>query len=178
MPSNTNNDIVQLNHSDSKFKNKKNTIVLICDHLDKAANVGGIFRLADGFGVQKVYFIGGNTPLSHKTKKASRSTFKYVDYDIIENPDNTISHLRAHGYTIFSLEIANNSKNISTLIDKPTDKVAWIIGNESQGISKTLLECSDEIYHIDMDGNNTSFNVVTAASIALYSTRVDLNSNP
>ena len=45
---------MQLNHYNSKFKAKKFPIILLTDHVVRPANVGGLFRIADAFGVQKL----------------------------------------------------------------------------------------------------------------------------
>jgi len=67
-------------------------IIILCDHLTSPSNIGGVFRLADGYGVKEVVFISDDkTTLSPKVKAVSRGTQNFVkhrfstDYTIIEN---------------------------------------------------------------------------------------------
>ena len=43
-----------------------------------------------------------------------------------------------------------------------------VLGSENTGVSESLLSLSDITTHIPMYGNNSSMNVVSAASIACY----------
>ena len=49
---------MQLQHHNTSFKKQEHSIILICDSVNSPANMGGLLRLADSFGVQKVIFGG------------------------------------------------------------------------------------------------------------------------
>jgi len=52
---------------------------------------------------------------------------------------------------------------ISALYNKPS--IALILGSENTGINEILLSLANITVHIPMHGNNSSMNVISAASI-------------
>ena len=158
---------MQLTHHTSKFKSRKFQIVLVCDGISNAANVGGLFRLADAFGVEKLIFCGPDFSLGKRFKITSRSTEKVVDFCIEKNIESTVDALKQKGYAVFGLEITTESKPISQF--KITDlPIALIVGNEIDGISASVLHKTDQNFHISMYGQNSSMNVTQATGIALF----------
>ena len=75
---------MQLTHYNSKFSNTTFPITLVCDGITNSLNIGGIFRLADAFGVKKIIFCGKGISIDNKVKRTSRATEKIVDYTISE----------------------------------------------------------------------------------------------
>lgn len=159
---------MQLNHYTTTFKEQQFPIVLVCNNVANAPNIGSLFRTADAFGIEKIIFCGTNIPLGRKMTKTSRSTEKYVNHKVQEDISEVVTKLKRENYHIISLEITTNSEpvhNTSFLANKP---MALIIGDENFGVSEAILQQSDTIIHVDMFGKNSSMNVVQATSIALY----------
>lgn len=158
----------QLEHHNTGFNPKQHPIFLICDHLTGAANIGSIFRLADAFGLQKIYFLGPEFEFNRRIEKTSRSTHKNVDYEFIDNVENLPFTRSEEAINCIALEITNSSipiQNLRLLQDLPT---YLIIGNENYGVSDQLLSIASQSYHIAMFGKNSSMNLAQATSIALY----------
>lgn len=158
---------MQTDHYGSKFKKRIFPITLVCDNINKAANIGSLFRIADAFGVEKILFCGTGIPIGRRMTKTSRATEKIVPYEIHDSALSTIENLKTKGYHILSLEITSESTPIHfhNFSNQPT---AIVIGDENHGISASILEQSNSIVHITMFGRNSSMNVVQATSIALY----------
>ena len=158
---------MQLTHYNTTFEKKSHPIVLVCDHISNAPNIGSLFRTADAFGIEKIIFIGGPITSGRKMTKTSRSTEKVVSYETQEKLENTIQQLKLEDYEIISLEITDNSTPLSTskFQNRP---MVLIVGDENFGVSNEGLRLSDRVLHIDMFGQNSSMNVVQATSIALY----------
>jgi len=51
---------------------------------------------------------------------------------------------------------------------KVTDNQIFVIGNEGSGVSKEILEISNEVAYIPMTGKAESLNAGVAASILMY----------
>lgn len=158
---------MQLTHYNSKFKPKQFPVVLICNNISNAANVGSLFRTADAFGIEKLIFCGDDIPLGKKMKRTSRSTENYIAYDVEPNIKNVLRKL-GESHRLIALEITTDSSPLSTYQIQNEEPIALIIGNENFGLSKTVLNQCHDILHIEMYGQNSSMNVVQAASIALY----------
>jgi tRNA G18 (ribose-2'-O)-methylase SpoU len=160
---------MQLTHDKTFFFKNKFPIILICDNVNNAPNIGSLFRISDAFGVRKIIFTGENLieiP-SRKILKTSRATEKYVDFENIKNI-NEYLHTIKESHEIIAVEITEKSKQLSTYKFNFNKPIALIIGDENFGVSeKVLNNCSDTI-HINMYGKNSSMNVVQATNIVLY----------
>ena len=163
-----NNNDLQLNYYNSKFKRQKIPIVIVADRLVSHENIGGLFRISDAFWVSKIYFGGSQEKFKKKVFNVSRSTEKVVDYEHINDTFALVKEFKAKKRKIIGIEITKNSNPISKVKFDKDDYFVLIFGNERNGISYDLLNLCDDIYHIEMFGQNSSMNVIQAASIALY----------
>jgi len=159
---------MQLNHYNSKFNKKKFPIILVCDQVSNAPNIGSIFRTADAFGVEKIIFCGDNITIGRKVTKTSRATEKVVDYQFAPSAINIIETLKNNNHHIIALEITSASQSINNLKLETKKPIVLVIGDENFGVSPTILNLADHTIHIDMYGNNSSMNVVQATTVALY----------
>ncbi|WOD43511.1 TrmH family RNA methyltransferase [Hwangdonia lutea] len=159
---------MQLTHYNTNFKKQKFPIILVCDNVTNALNIGSLFRIADAFGVEKLILCGENIQLGRKMAKTSRATEKVVNYEITKSASTIVERLKNEKYQIISLEITNTSKPIHRFNFSNKKPIALIIGDENFGVSEAILNRSDALIHIDMFGQNSSMNVVQATNIALY----------
>jgi len=143
-------------------------VIMLCNNVTNAPNIGSLFRIADAFGIEKLIFCGSNIPLGRKMTKTSRATENVVPFEIKENALDTIKELKNNGYQLISLEITDSSKPLHSYQFNTEKPIALVIGDENFGVSEDILKLSDAIIHIDMFGQNSSMNVVQAANICLY----------
>lgn len=159
---------MQLDHYSTNFTKRTFPIVLICDNIANAPNIGSLFRIADAFGIEKLILCGEQITLGRKMAKTSRATEKVVSFEISNNASNKVSQLKKEGYHILALEITTSSVPIHKHKFNLNKPIALVIGDENFGVSEAILNQSDTTIHIDMFGQNSSMNVVQAANIALY----------
>ena len=98
---------MQLTHSNSNFNNKKFPIVLICDHVTNAPNIGGLFRISDAFGVERLILCGDNISLGRKVSKTSRATEKSVEFLLNKNISEIVNNYKQRDFQIIALEITS-----------------------------------------------------------------------
>jgi 23S rRNA (guanosine2251-2'-O)-methyltransferase len=148
---------------------KKNPIYIILDNVLDTYNIGAIFRLADAVAVEKIYLCGNTeTPPNPKIKKASINTWKWVDWEYQDSALNAVRKLKDQISRIKIISVEQNEKSISLeklSIDFP---VAIVVGNETHGVSKEVMDISDEIVELPMYGINKSLNVMVSLGIVLY----------
>lgn len=159
---------MQLTHKESKFSKQQFPIILVCDNVTNAPNIGSMFRLSDAFGVEELIFCGEQIPIGRRMAKTSRATEKYVKYRTETNVLSVVSQFKDLGYDVISLEISDNSLSLHQFKFNMKKPIVLIVGDENFGISEAVLSQSDAIIHINMYGNNSSMNVVQATGIALY----------
>jgi len=170
-------DNIKLSHAQINklfiSKNQPLTICLLADNIELPRNIGSLFRVADAFGVEKIYLNNPSDLISDKAtdlkiRKAARSTHKKIDFSHTESAIKLIGQLKQSGYSIISLEITTTSQDIRQFSKSAGDKICLVIGSEKNGISQPLLNASEQTLHIAMYGKNSSMNVVTATrAIAL-----------
>ncbi len=159
----------QLQHHTTTFTKRQFSIILVCDRIQSPANIGGIFRIADSFGIKEIHFCGEDiTVVSKRMERTARATHKMVSYFQHKNTLTPIKKFKALGYTILALEITTDSVPLPQYPFKDIDKIVLIIGEESSGVSTAVLKEATDSIHIQMYGNNSSMNVTTAAGIAAY----------
>jgi tRNA G18 (ribose-2'-O)-methylase SpoU len=128
-----------------------------------------IFRNAEALGVEQIFFTGNSiTPPNRKITKISRSTVNMVKHFYAGETKNVITGLKEQNYKILALEITDNSRNIADYRFSPKNNYAIIIGSEKCGVDEESLQMADDCLQIEMFGSNTSINVVSALTIALY----------
>ncbi len=159
----------QLHHHNIKFTKQQFPITIICDRVNSPANIGSIFRIADSFGVEQIYFCGEDiTVISKRMQRTARSTHEFVHYKQSEFGIDIVKEFKDKGYSILALEITEDSIPISKYKIAKEEKLVLVIGEENLGVSQDILEEVTQSVHINMYGNNSSMNVATATGIALY----------
>ena len=137
----------------------KNFIV-ICNSLRSLFNVGSVFRTADGAGIDKVYLCGitgkpDTEKAERKISKVALGAQKYIEWEYTKQSWRLVDKLKKEGYQIVSLE--QTLESVDYINFKPKFPLALIIGNESNGVKKSLLDRSDKIIDIP---NNTIYSHV------------------
>lgn len=153
---------MQSDHSEFRSEKHELDIIVLCDDLSSPANIGGVLRLADAYGVSKVVFLGGEENITPRAKSVARGTQNYVNYEF----KSKLEDIDLEGREWICIELANNSNPLSDL-KLSSSKIGMIIGNENTGVSAIWLE-KFPVFHIKMFGNNSSMNVTNALSAGLY----------
>lgn len=147
----------------------KQEIYIILDNVLDTYNVGSIFRLADAVGAKKVYLCGTtSTPPNHRIKKASINTTEWVDWEYVETAQKAVLKLKAQMPNIKIIAIEQSEKSVSYEKFDYKLPVCLIVGNETYGVSKEVLELCDFIVEIPMFGVNISLNVMVSLAVVLY----------
>lgn len=150
-------------------KIKRNPIYIIVDNVLDTYNIGAIFRLADSVAAEKVYLCGKTeTPPYHRIQKASVGTWQWVPWQYVKTAKEAVLKLKMQNEKCKIVAIEQHKKSVPyTKIDY-TFPLAFILGHESEGVSKEALGMADYIAEIPMFGVNKSLNVMVSLAIVLY----------
>lgn len=154
------------NKSLSDINNNSN--ILILDRLQDAGNVGTIIRTADSFDVRNIVCLEGTVDVfSPKVLRSTMASIFRVNIIQIENTnlDECINKIKDKGYNIIGTSLQTHTY-VSKDIFK--DKCAFVVGNEANGISDTIIKSCDRLIKIPMSDSAESLNVACATSIILY----------
>lgn len=157
----------QLEHYEVHNFTSDKEIILFVEPISSPENIGGIFRIAEAMGVQKIYWKESSVKIdfySKKITKISRSTNTKVPFQQVENY-TVLAELQSKDFKIAALELTTYAENIHT-ITFPS-KLVLILGSEAHGVSPEALQNCHTAYFIPMYGKNSSMNLVVSLGIAL-----------
>ncbi len=150
-------------------KIKKNPIYIVLDNVLDTYNVGAIFRLADAVAAEKVFLCGETeTPPHTRIKKASINTTEWISWEHASTAKTAIDDLRFMIYDLRVIAIEQSEKSVPYDQVQYQFPIALVVGNETSGVSKEVLEIADQIVEIPMWGVNKSLNVMVSLGIVLY----------
>jgi 23S rRNA (guanosine2251-2'-O)-methyltransferase len=148
---------------------KRNPIYLVCDNVLDTYNIGSIFRLADAIAAEKVYLCGGTEyPPNSRIHKAAVGTEEWVAWEMNPSTVEAIRKLKGMGVQIICVEQSDGSIPFISLATKTMFPCAIVVGHETNGVSKEVLDLADMVVELPMFGINKSLNVWGAAAIVSY----------
>jgi len=148
---------------------KKNPIYLILDNVLDTYNVGSIFRLADAVAAKKVFLCGQTlTPPNSRIKKASINTWQWVNWEYSPSAIEAIKRITHNSSRITIVAVEQDSRSKPFSQTKYKLPLAIVVGNETSGVSKEVLDLADMIVELPMWGVNRSLNVMVSLGIVLY----------
>ena len=97
--------------------------------------------------------------------KTSVGAIENIPVSMVTNLNTTIQNLKNHGFWVVGTDMENSVDYRE--IDY-SGKIALIIGNEGEGMSRLVRESCDFIARIPMRGKVNSLNASVAAGIMIY----------
>ena len=125
----------QLSHKDIQNNQQQFPITIVCDAIRTPDNIGMCFRIAESFGVSKIYLHKSSPSTENKTvKRTARNTINQIEHTIYSNFNDTIHKLKEEGNTIIGIEITDKSIDIQDFNFKNLKKIVLLLGSERNGI--------------------------------------------
>ncbi len=155
-----------MNQFGEKLAAIKNPFVLILDQVNDVRNFGAIIRTAEISGVDGIIIQNSSSaPINSDTIKTSAGAIFNIPICKVNHIKDAIYHLQSLDISIVSAS-EKSDKNIYDVDLK--GPVAIIMGSEQKGISKSVLNLSDESVKLPVYGKIESLNVSVACGIFLY----------
>ena len=148
---------------------KKNPVTIILDNVLDTYNVGSIFRLADAVAAEKVILCGATlTPPNSRIKKASINTWQWVDWQYATTAKDAVEKCKMSNDKCQIIAVEQDARSKPFYQVHYEFPLAIVVGNETTGISKEVLDAADLIVELPMWGVNKSLNVMVSCGIVLY----------
>lgn len=136
-------------------------MIVILHNIRSLYNVGSIFRTSDAAGVEKIYLCGITPAPIDKFGRKQKQLAKValgaennIPWEKAKSTAQIIKNLKKEGYKILAIEQGKKSvsyqKFATTCSSK--QKLALLIGNEVNGLPKSVLDKADKILEIPMRG--------------------------
>lgn len=146
--------------------------VAVLEDLVDHANVGSAFRNAAALGVDAVFVTPRCAdPLYRRAIKTSMGNVFNVPWTRTSKMPDTLSALRAHGYTTVALTLSEDSITLDELVERDLPAIALIFGTEGAGVDPRTARQADLRVKIPMEGGVDSLNVAAATAVTFYATR-------
>jgi 23S rRNA (guanosine2251-2'-O)-methyltransferase len=141
-------------------------LILLLDNITDVRNLGAIARTAECMGVDALVVpLRGGAQINEDAVKTSAGALNRIPVCKVNSLKQTVAYLKQSGLRVFSAS-EKASKNIAAAdLSMP---LTIIMGSEDEGISESLLQLSDEMIKIPMQGNIASLNVSVATGMILY----------
>lgn len=168
-----NNELGRLSTEEFKEAEKINVTVVL-DNIRSQHNIGAAFRTSDSFLIEKIILCGccATPPTAEIHKSALGAEFS-VDWEYTKETVDAVSALKEAGYTIISIEQAEDSIKLQNLEEYLTanrldKKFALVFGNEVKGVQQEVVDMSDAVIEIPQYGTKHSLNISVSLGIVLW----------
>lgn len=149
---------------------------IVLENVRSAHNVGAVFRTTEGAGVDLILLVGYTPqPVDRfgrevaEIAKTALGAHKSVAHKTFPNTEEAIEWLKSNEYQLVVIEQTEKSKTFYSLEPSP-GPVAYIFGNEIDGVSQEFCKAADVVVDIPMCGQKESLNVSVSVGIVLYYT--------
>jgi tRNA (guanosine-2'-O-)-methyltransferase len=145
-------------------------LVALLQSVEYPANVGSIFRLADGVGVSELVLTGITpTPPNATIDKVGRFKSLRLPWRYEADPVVAVEKLKANGYQVVAVELTDDAAPYHQF--DYAQKVALVVGHEDHGVTRATLAVCDAAVFVPMYGKGLSLNVHVALAVVLYHIR-------
>jgi tRNA (guanosine-2'-O-)-methyltransferase len=144
------------------------SVTVVMDAPHDPHNGAAILRSSEAFGIQTVHVVERIEPFLI-SRKVSKGTEQWLDLIRHPTPESAITHLTRDGYRLVIAHPAGElePENLATL-----DRIALVMGNESDGVCAELTAAAHYTVRVPMRGFVESLNVsVTSALLIEAATR-------
>lgn len=151
-----------LRHKPPSVLAQPRELIVACPPLRSNINLSRIVRMAGCCGVERVIACGTAKVL----QKIARDGAESVQLEVHRTLPPVLKELRREGYQIVGLEQTTHSENLHQF--PFVRKTVLVVGHEREGMTDEELRELDRVAEIPVWGLPYSYNVATAATIAMY----------
>ena len=141
-------------------------LVVILDHITDAGNFGAIARSAETVGACGLVIPNKRSArVEASTYKSSAGAIAHLPVAQVSNLVQTMMRLKEEGFWI-----AGATEHASNVIWDVNlkGKIALVMGNEQEGLSRLVMEHCDLLAKLPVEGEVASLNVAQAATACMY----------
>ena len=141
-------------------------LVVVLDHLTDAGNLGAVARSAEAVGAAGIIIPNKRSArVTAATYKSSAGAIAHVPVAQVANIASTLDRLKEEGFWV-----AAATEHAADVIWDANlkGKIALVMGNEAEGVSRLVLEHCDFGVKLPQVGEIASLNVAQASTACMY----------
>ncbi|WP_426460998.1 23S rRNA (guanosine(2251)-2'-O)-methyltransferase RlmB [Mycoplasma hafezii] len=161
--------IKPLEYSDLNLLIKRQPkIVLMLDHIQDPHNLGAIIRTANAAGIKDIILPKDNSAEVNNSTvlKISSAGFVGMNFYRVNSLSATITKMQKANYWAYATTL-NETATPHTKTNY-NDPCVIVMGNEGDGVSKSVMSVVDQAVYIEQFGTVQSLNVSVATGIILF----------
>ncbi|MFN8944451.1 MAG: TrmH family RNA methyltransferase [Pseudobdellovibrionaceae bacterium] len=158
---------------DQITKKRNFSTAVVLEGIYDRGNISAVMRTAEAMGFVNFHVI----ETQEKFKEANRVTQgadKWVEVKKWKKTADCISELKKNNVKIYTTSL--DAQMTISDIDW-SQSSALVLGNEKDGVSREMMDLSDGLFKIPMNGFVQSFNISVAAAVSLYHIKLALGEN-
>lgn len=143
-----------------------NALVVVLDHVTDAGNLGAIARSVEIVGASGLVIPNKRSAhVTAATYKSSAGAINHVQCAQVSNIAQALERLKAEGFWVAGA----SEQACHTVWEAPLHgKIALVMGNEGEGLSRLTQETCDFLTKLPQAGKVGSLNVAQAATAVMY----------
>jgi len=156
-----------------EFKSK-NPLILVAEAPEKPGNIGALLRTADAANLDAVIIADPKGDLYNPNVIRSSVGCIFTNTIATGSSEEIIAFLKKRKISVFTASLEASKKYTEVDFSGPS---AIIMGTESNGLTKTWLQNTDQNIIIPMSGRIDSMNVSVSAAILIFEAKRQRNFN-
>lgn len=141
---------------------------LILDRIANPDNLGMVLRTADAAGVHAVILLSESTHFFNKNAiRGARGAVGRIPLYYCTDDFELMDRLSAHGFQIIGTSARFEAANFYDM-SYDADHIAIVVGNESSGVRREILDRCTDYVKIPMVEGQSSLNIAVASALMLY----------
>lgn len=141
-------------------------LIVVCDHITDAGNLGAIARSAESVGASGLIIPNKRSAhVTGTTYKTSAGAIAHIPVSQVANIPSTLERLKEAGFWVTGA--TEHAKDFIWDINLK-GRIALVLGNEQEGLSRLVQESCDFLAKLPQMGEISSLNVAQAATAFMY----------
>jgi tRNA (guanosine-2'-O-)-methyltransferase len=159
------------NERETKLKNviakRQPGLCIVLENVFDPHNVSAVMRTCDSVGIQDIYVLNTKIPPHKKWGfRSSSSAYKWLSVHQFEDAEECFVELRSQYEKIYTTHLSSNAEGLYSM--DLTKNIAFVFGNEHDGVSNEIRSLADGDFVIPQVGIIRSLNISVACAVTLY----------
>lgn len=159
----------RLRRAEAVLQQRCGRFLLVLERCTDLHNHAAVLRTAEAFGLVHVWLVDHDPETAESFHKSiTKGADHWLRVRSFPDPESCRDALLADGWTIWATDLGRDAvaatrEDLGTL----PERLALIIGRESDGVSKVMLEAAEKRIFLPMYGFTESFNLSVATGLLL-----------
>ena len=144
-------------------------LVLVLENLQDPGNLGTIVRTAEAAGATGILMNRGCADITNpKVTRSTMGSLFRVPFAYTDNLERDLQEMKKRKVRLFAAHLQGS---VGLYEERYAGPTAFLIGNESRGLTEETARLADRAVRIPMGGQVESLNAAVASSILMYEAR-------